>query len=318
MPKLSSLERDLVSQLRESAGEAARAMSASIVIIADPSSLREAENSVNMLMGKRPARLIHIIVGDTALTGKAEPIKAWASARCALDKGKRGVCFEDIFLYGRDASAADPRFWTAFCLRELPSILFWNFPKDVEGLEASDQLFYACAREADLAVIDGSVAIAADIDTPRHLAERILAAKAALSDLAWLRSERYRFAVAALFDEADAGAIRRVEISVADKWIAMLIAGWLKARLRQLDISVSSGQSESLRFTLDGSYTARADFVSPSLSYLTLPSGAKRELGLSSPDDGALWAGLSDTPSADPLYHDALTELTRLQIERAP
>jgi len=200
IPKSSILERELVSRIRDSAREGesatARAMAATVIVASDSIRAASADATIDRLMGRRPARVLHV------RSGSEGPSRAWTSARCALDRASRGVCFEDIFIESPDEEALDPRIWGPFLIRELPAILFWNFGP---GALTECGCGPFCAERVDLVVADGSLDfnfIQGGGDAPvRNFIDAILQTIAdapAYSDLAWERLENLRLAVARL------------------------------------------------------------------------------------------------------------------------
>ena len=322
IPKISILERELVSHIRESAknndSSTARAMAATVIVASDASRAAAADAVIDRLMGLRPARVLHV-------RSEAEgPARAWTSARCALDRASRGVCFEDIFIESPDSEALDPRIWGPFMIRELPAILFWNFgPRDLTECGCGPY----CAERVDLVITDGSVDFERIGDEGEiHIAdlvEAILEASSALPayvDLAWKRLENLRLAVSRLFEgkdrQADAVKIESISMSMEDRWSAMLVEGWLRSRLAVLgtgsmvDIKRSAG-APAIAFQLGGDRRSSVSFASPSAALIGFPDGSGMELGFRGTDDGLILANLLDDPAADALYREAVATMLR-------
>lgn len=304
-PKNSALERELVASLRESASGNARAMAATIVSAGPASDSIRAEALVDTLMGRRPARILHL----RTRTGAAEPFSAWASARCSLDRQNRGVCFEDVYIESADDGAVDPRSWGAFVLRELPALLLWFIP-----LGACPDCLGDWEDKIDLVVFDGSADPSSASD-PRAFARSVRAAFAgapALGDFAWERLERVRTAVARLFDPPAAlgGAreIASVSVSAADPWSRALLAGWISSRKLPADAAVreAEGESAAVRFSFRDGSTASAEIPNGRDAVLRYADGAVLELPFPPPEDGAVLASLIDAPLEDPLYAETL------------
>lgn len=327
-PKSSELERELVSRLRESASGNARAMAATVVVAGRASDAASGDALVDKLMGRRPARIIHL---RTQVPDVPDGFRAWSSARCSLDRQNRGVCFEDIYIESANEAAADARSWSPFVMRELPALLLWRFPvaalTDTEG---------DCAERVDLVVVDGG----ADPFFPREgavgYARMAFGAQetiSAFADLAWERGEGLRTATARLFDApgnpAVLSSLTGVEVSGPDPWSAALHAAWLASRLgfsgdrssvdgsgpwtsasgasMRVDIGAARFPSCVLRFSDGGA--ASASFSGPGECVLRFVDGGGLEMLFPAPDDGAVLARLIDAPLADPLYAKALSAL---------
>ncbi len=311
-PKTSELERELVSRLREIASGNARAMAATVVVVSEAAEAEAADAVVDRLMGKRPARVLH-------LRGYAsEGFKSWSSARCSLDRQSRGVCFEDIYLESPDDSAYESRIWAPFVVRELPALLFWNLgPKLLSSCD------YDCADRVDLTFVDGTKDIArfgSAIDSYASAALAAIEETSGFADLAWERSLPLRLAASRLFDgeAADLASVDAVRIRAGDEWSAALLRGWIESRLgkRGERIVFDTGVAEehdgpSVAFTLGNGKTAQATFRDSRRALLRFADRSVLEVTYPEPDDGLALARLVDAPLADPLFAEALRMLVR-------
>lgn len=313
-PKTSEMERELVSRLRDSASGNARAMAATVVALSDAASSDEVDSLVDSLMGRRPARVLHL------RGGVGTEFRSWASARCALDRASRGVCFEDIYLESPDDAAFEGRLWGPFVVRDLPALLIWTLGPG--RLLSCD---YDCVERVDLTIIDGSRDLAARLsDSGRYCREVLSAAEStgALADLAWERSVSLRYAAARLFDGAgarDLESIRSVRISGTDRWTALLTAGWLRSRLAGvsfevvLDDAADPRALPAVQFRIaesgGGRREASAVFSSPRQGRLEFADGRRMELSFPDAGPGTILSRLVDAPVADPLYGAALSSL---------
>ncbi len=71
--------------------------------------------AVDYLLGKRPARIVHIQSGYDGLT------EAHVSARCYPDRRNQGVCFQEVhILNASDDRGMDPGSWGSLLIRDLP------------------------------------------------------------------------------------------------------------------------------------------------------------------------------------------------------
>jgi hypothetical protein len=316
LPKAGDLERELAEKVRAAAGSGSRAMTATIVLAAEPGRIPSAEALVDTLTGRRPVRVLH-------LRGGAAVSAAWASARCAVDRGSRGVCFEDAYWETPDVSPG-VRHWSGLLLRELPALLVWARPAAALAPEA-DEL----ADAIDLAVLDGDAeAAAAGRSADPGAYAGVLSALAergpALVDLAWERGENFRVAVARLFDgilgERPWSDLAGIELCAPTAWTARLHSGWLRSRLadrlpagllerRVADDCAAAPGAASAHFRFKDGARASVGFEKPGTARLEFPDGRTRELGFAPTEDGAILARLVDAPLADPLFAAALAAL---------
>ncbi|MFA6507017.1 MAG: glucose-6-phosphate dehydrogenase assembly protein OpcA [Treponemataceae bacterium] len=332
-PKNSELEKDLVARLRETASGNARAMTASVVVAGSAANAEAGDFLVDKLMGRRPARIIHLRTGSNVADG----FRAWSSARCSMDRQNRGVCFEDVFIESSNEAAADSRSWSPFVMRELPALLLWRFPVAALCEESAD-----CGERVDLVVIDGGDDPFLARDGAVGYARMVLGAIAqvpALADLAWERGESVRTATARLFeapgDVASASAIVSVQSSGPDPWSVCLHAAWMAAALGwkgesssvdgsgpwlrkdggTVAVTVGAGQFPSCSVGFSDGSSASVVFRNDREAVLTLAAAdgkstvAALDMLFPAPDDGMSLARLIDTPVADPLYAKALTAL---------
>lgn len=326
-PKSSELEKDLVSRLRETASGNARAMTATVVVAASAADAARGDALVDKLMGRRPARIIHL----RTLSDVSEGFRAWSSARCSLDRQNRGVCFEDIFIESSGEAAADPRSWSPFVMRELPALLLWRFPVAALRESSAD-----CSERVDLVVADGgddpTFARSGAVAYARIVRE-VCARVPAFADLAWERGENMRTATARLFDApgaaGTAGRIVSLESSGPDPWGVSLHAAWVASALgwkgeptsidgsgpwsrkdgASVAVAINAGAfpSCSIRFADGGSVSAV--FRNDREALLTFSDGSTLEMLFQAPDDGNALARLIDAPVPDPLFYKAVSAL---------
>lgn len=324
-PKSSELERDLISRLRETAAGNARAMAATIVLAGAAANADKDDRLVDSLMGRRPARVVHLRSRSAAV----DTFKAWSSARCSMDRQNRGVCFEDIFIEGPDDSVVDARAWGPFVMRELSALLLWRFPL----AELEDRSAYF-SEQVDLLVIDGA-------SDPHHASDGVgsyaAAARAAecpIADLAWERLGSMRIAASRLWEASQlkgSDDLIGVEATAPDAWSAALLVGWVASRSRWS--AAESGIPEgsiaqwvrpdgsagtavcgispfpSIKFVFAGGAEAVALFTGPRDAALVWGGQPSVPMLFPAPDDGEALARLIDAPVPDPLYAAALASL---------
>jgi hypothetical protein len=231
------IEAEIAASVERSADGIARASLFNLVLVdhvRQPSGLSTA---VDHLLGRRPARIIHVQRGYDG------PTEAQVSARCYPDRRNQGVCFQEVhILNGSDDHGLDPGSWGALLIRDIP--VFGLLADPTRPLP--DQA--AMLRDvADKLVFDGAVsAHGTPWMTLAALAELAGVVRAsdwpqateprpALADLSWLRLLPIRRAIARAFDtEAAAGAwlgIRAIDVRGGAPVEAALVTLWLASRL---------------------------------------------------------------------------------------
>lgn len=119
LPSPAEIERQLRRIQGEVSPNEARTSLFNLVIYALPQHARVVERAVNGLLGKRPARVIHI-VGDQTET------RIDVSARCVEDWEGREVCIQEILISsGPDRSGESPGTWIPLLIKEIPVYIWW-------------------------------------------------------------------------------------------------------------------------------------------------------------------------------------------------
>ena len=183
------------------------------------------EEALEVLLGRRPARIIRIAAGPEGPEG------ASVSGRCFPGTLDRGVCLEEIDI----AAAGDPLgggagAWTPLLDRDIPTFLWITGPWTPADLPRE------AAAHADKLIVDSSgtadpPAALAALHRLREATRRRLAA----ADLAWSRTLPLRVQAARLFDPSGArDALDRlagVRLEGGTRSEAQLFFLWLAARL---------------------------------------------------------------------------------------
>jgi len=307
-PKTSELEKELMDRLKENAGGNARAMSATIIALSSKAHAEEVDRWIESLMGRRPARLLH-------LRGYSKDgLHSWSSARCALDRQERGICFEDVYIETPDDGAYQGRIWGPLILRELPAILVWTL-----GPEALNSCEYDCVERVDLTIINGSWDLKhykRGLASYRDAVYGALQASNPLVDLTWEQLLPLRYGLSRLFDPPytqDLNQLRDISIRVSDPWALHLLKGWVQDRTR--------GRAVHIDEILDPSYTdfsgaIRCTFSDDSISSLEIRrlnmaelryrDGKTLQISLPDSSMGAILERIVDSPVVDPLYKRAI------------
>ncbi|MEW6564998.1 MAG: glucose-6-phosphate dehydrogenase assembly protein OpcA [Spirochaetota bacterium] len=307
-PKTSQLEQELMARLKENAGGNARAMSATIIALSSKAHADEVDQWVESLMGRRPARLLH-------LRGHSpDGLRSWSSARCALDRNDRGICFEDVYIETPDDAAYQGRIWGPLVLRELPALLIWTL-----GPEALNSCEYDCSQRVDLTIIHGSWDLKhykRGLPSYRDAVLGALHSSNPLVDITWEQLLPLRYAFSRLFDMPYTQSIEdlnQIFIRLADPWALHLMKGWIKDRTKGRSIQIDGildpdyrdYSSEITCTFIDGS---RASLMvrTPKQAELRFRDGKLLQVSLPDASIGAVLERIVDSPVMDTLYLRAL------------
>jgi glucose-6-phosphate dehydrogenase assembly protein OpcA len=204
-----------------------------------PAEWSRAANLVLEGLGARhPSRTIMVHPDPKA---SADRLDAEVEHDCFGD-GDRLLCVEVIHVWLRGATAHAPASVVVpLQLPDLPAFLRWR-GKPPFGRPEFEQL----VDVSDRLIVDS-----AEWDAPRRALARLadVFGRVAVSDLAWVRTMRWRIALAALWPEIRSARSLRVAGPEAE---ALLLAGWLRSRLRR-KITVRRDDAASLaRVDVDG------------------------------------------------------------------
>ncbi len=313
-PRTSELEQELIARLKENAGGNARAMSATIIALSSKSHAEEVDLWVEALMGRRPARLLH-------LRGYSpEGLHSWSSARCALDRQDRGICFEDVYIETPDDGAFHGRIWGPLVLRELPAILLWTL-----GPQLLNSCEYDCSERVDITVINGSWDLKhnkMNLAAYRDAVLSALHASLPVVDISWEQLLPLRYALSRLFDSPyaqDIGLLREITVHLADPWSLYLMKGWIQDRTKGIPVHIDgvldAAYHESTGaiacFFSDGSRST-ADIRNPKQAELCYRDGKRLQVSLPDASIGTILERIVDSPVADPLYLQAISFIKNL------
>lgn len=119
LPSPAEIERQLRRIQGEVSPNEARTSLFNLVIYAQPVHGKVVETAVNGLLGKRPARVIHIIEDQPET-------RIDVSARCVEDWEGREVCIQEILISsGPDKSGQSPGTWIPLLIKEIPVYIWW-------------------------------------------------------------------------------------------------------------------------------------------------------------------------------------------------
>jgi Glucose-6-phosphate dehydrogenase subunit len=210
---LAQVERALAADHERGTGSV-RATTLNLVVYAPTAEdVSFTQRALERIGGSRPLRAIVASAG-------ADGVRATVSTSCWLGSGMQQVCSEQIYLTVR--ADALPSAVLSLLVTDLPSFAWWQGPIP-EGL----------AVLADLTRLCSSTVVDSNISSLEGVA-RVGRLDSWVTDLAWLRLEPWREAVASVFDPpAAAAALAEVRTACIEGPIneARLLAGWLTSRL---------------------------------------------------------------------------------------
>ena len=190
---------------------------------------------------RHPSRTI-ILIPDPD-SGK-DRIDAAVSLECyALAELERDVCSEviELHLHGRRAKAP-ASIVQPLLISDLPVFLRWR-GEPTWGSPELEQL---------VGVVDRLIVDTTEWDDLPYPYERLatLFERAAVSDIAWARTSRWRALLASLWPDIAGVSTIRVTGTAAQ---ALLLAGWLRSRLERPEIALEHVEAERLEgIDLDG------------------------------------------------------------------
>jgi glucose-6-phosphate dehydrogenase assembly protein OpcA len=206
--------------------------------------------SLQGLLGRRPARIITIDHVDSAETGVT------VSGRCFPDRRNRGVCFEEVLIEsGTDGRGEDSGAWAPLLIRDLPVFAWW--PDSLDGSESSWQgPILQSASLIDKLIVDSSAGLAEESHSenrhaPAAAMRSLLSLKKKvggsffISDFAWRRSRVLRELTARAFDQPDTrpllSQVQSVTLDGGSEADALLYFSWLSTRLGWLPVGPDTG-----------------------------------------------------------------------------
>jgi glucose-6-phosphate dehydrogenase assembly protein OpcA len=210
---LGQVERALAAE-RERGTGSVRATTLNLVVYAPTAEdVSFTQRALERIGGSRPLRAI-------VATAGTDGVRATVSTSCWLGGGMQQVCSEQIFLTAR--ADALPSAVLSLLVTDLPTFAWWQGPIP-EGLAVLADL----ARLSSFTVVDSNISSLEGVD-------RVGGLDSWVTDLAWLRLEPWREAVASVFDPAPvAAALAEVRTVCVEGPVneARLLAGWLSSRL---------------------------------------------------------------------------------------
>ncbi|MEM5946942.1 glucose-6-phosphate dehydrogenase assembly protein OpcA [Spirochaetia bacterium 38H-sp] len=199
-----------------------------LILVSSQDTEKKAATLLDGLMGKRSARIIHIKHTDNAESSLR------LSARCSLDRAKRGVCFQEIVIEnGKDNAGFAPGTWTGLLVRDLPVIALW-----LPTADTMQDLFIHLEDHVDKIIIDFWTLEKQGLSPEDFISQMELLAPdslAILSDIHWHRLLDMRRKIALFMDENklcdNHSSIKKITLSGVSSSTFFLIKNWLIDRL---------------------------------------------------------------------------------------
>ena len=135
-----AVEQELARIQRELTNSEVRTSLFNLVVFSPDAEKTMANEALNYLLGKRAARVIHIV--NSGADGKrAQESRLDVSARCFIDAERKSVCFQEIVITnGSDGAGGAPGSWVPLLVRDIPTLILWQvvswvvLPRDNPGL----------------------------------------------------------------------------------------------------------------------------------------------------------------------------------------
>ena len=145
-----AVETELTRIQRELTSSEVRTSLLNLVVFSPDAEKAMANDALNYLLGKRAARVIHIVnagTGDSRLD---------VSARCFVDAERKSVCFQEIVITsGADGAGGAPGSWVPLLVRDIPTFVFW-----LDTMSDKQDLLAHATEQADKLLLDTEQSLA--------------------------------------------------------------------------------------------------------------------------------------------------------------
>jgi glucose-6-phosphate dehydrogenase assembly protein OpcA len=282
-----------------------------------------ADDALSFLLGKRAARVIHIVSQDVPESSLD------VSARCFVDAERRGVCFQEIVITnGHDGAGAAPGSWVPLLVRDIPTFILW-----LDTIcDKRDALSHA-REQAEKLLVDSEHSIQLGDAEDRvfsALRDITVTQGTPVSDFTFKRLRPIQRLVAGAFDDPERTAlldhIAAVSVGGLTPPAARLFSLWMADRLgwrstkqgfedrRGHLIEFSRGAAPEdceteIVMSTEGGETVGIRTRSAGCVDLDFPEGLERHGVVSFPDDGSLLLEEVDNVASDALYRAALSAM---------
>lgn len=245
---VAAVERELDRIQRELTNTEVRASLFNLVVVSSESHASQDYPALNYMLGKRAARVIHIVRGANRESSLE------VSARCFVDQEHKGVCFQEIVITtGADEAGDAPGSWVPLLVRDIPTFALW-----LDRMAVRVDLLADLSEQADKIVVDTglSVGLGDDPDSVSSILRRMVVdEQISISDFAFRRLRPVQKACATAFDDpARLPLLRRissVSVSGIGSRESAYLALWLADRLlwKRSGSGFTDGQGRVIEFT---------------------------------------------------------------------
>jgi glucose-6-phosphate dehydrogenase assembly protein OpcA len=241
---VAEVEAELARIQLELTSSEVRASLFNIVVMSRDVKRAKADDALNYLLGKRAARVIHVVNQETPESSLE------VSARCFVDEQRKGVCFQEIVITnGEDEAGGALGSWTPLLVRDIPTYVLW-----LDTVHNRRELFRHAQTQCDKLIVDSDQCVSLG-DDPVELLETLSNVTVEMSvpvaDFAWKRLRPFRqLAADAFAGEERLPLLREIEgvtVTGLSRPSARLFGLWLAERLGW---EVASLETEADRYSL--------------------------------------------------------------------
>ena len=150
-----AVEQELARIQRELTNSEVRTSLFNLVVFSPDAEKTMANEALNYLLGKRAARVIHIV--NSGADGKrAQESRLDVSARCFIDAERKSVCFQEIVITnGSDGAGGAPGSWVPLLVRDIPTLILWQ-----DTLCDKQELLAHAQEQAEKLLVDTEQSVA--------------------------------------------------------------------------------------------------------------------------------------------------------------
>jgi len=322
-----AVEKELARIQRELTNSEVRTSLFNLVVFSRNAAETMASEALNYLLGKRAARVIHI-VSDPAADGEVES-RLDVSARCYVDSERKSVCFQEIVITnGSDGAGGSPGSWVPLLVRDIPTIILW-----LDTLHDRRKLLDHAQEQAEKVLVDTEQSISLGDTRDGVLAEVYrLAVRDGIpvTDFAFKRLRPLQTLVASAFDDPrrtpQLAEVNAVRVAGTTQLGGHLFALWMAERLgwkrqgdtfmdrqgRPVTVTISDETNEcsmEVTVTMNSGESVRVATQTAGCADVDLPDGAQSHPVVTVPANGELLLEEVDSIGGDPLYRSALALL---------
>jgi glucose-6-phosphate dehydrogenase assembly protein OpcA len=236
---VEAVEAELARIQRELTSSEVRASLFNLVVLSSDVNRAQADAALTYLLGKRAARVIHVVDADSAES------QLEVSARCTVDDERKGVCFQEIVITnGRDGAGGAVGTWTPLLVRDIPTYVLW-----LDAIAGREALFDNAVTQVDKLIIDSDRAVERG-DNAEHVLETLRRAvteeSVPIADFSWKRLRPFRQLAADAFSGGNVKlleSIATVTVSGLSAVATRLFGLWLAERLGWQAVTAVPGQT---------------------------------------------------------------------------